>query len=143
MKRPGLFICSLLAALLLCFVAHARAQTIPQRANSSTAVGTAGAAVTCGPAVPSGSAAVLLNHLTGFTVMCGKASGTTAEAVVTITGTLEMMTFYLDELQTAPTFVAEDFTYPVVAPSHAAITISMPAVTSGGPCSCVALYAQF
>ncbi len=143
MRRSRVFICSLMVALLLFFAAHARAQTIPERANSSTAVGVAGASVSCGPAIPSGSAAVLLNHLTGFTVMCGKSSGTTAEAVITITGPLDVMTFYLDESQTAPTFVAEDFTYPVVAPSHAAITINMPAVTNGGPCSCVALYAQF
>ena len=141
MKRPVLFIYSLIIAIVLACVAHARAQSpIPFPAVCVGAVGTAAAAVSCGPAA---SGTPQSNRLTGFTVMCGKASGAAAEATVTITGLNTVLTYYIDESQTAPTFVAEDFTYPAVAPSGAAITIAMPAVTNGGPCSCVACYTQY
>ena len=146
MRRPVLFIYSLIVAVLLSCFAHAHAQDIPQRSRVASSVGVAAAAVTCGPAAPSGSQFPLINHLTGYTVMCGKASGATAEAAVTVTGLSGGTTTlgYIDESQTAPTFIAEDLTYPAIAVDGAtAIIISMPAVTNGGPCTCYAFYAQY
>ena len=144
MKRPVLFIYSLIIAIVLACVAHGYAQTIPQRANCVAAQGVAAAAVACSVPIPP---APLLQHLTAITVMCGKSSGATAEASVTITGlqgTTGTPTFYIDESTTAPTFVAEDFTFPVIdnMPSSA-ISLNMPAVTNGGPCSCLACYVTF
>jgi hypothetical protein len=144
MKRPILFIESLIIAIVLSCYAHAKAQTIPQRANCVAVQGAAAAAVACAVPVPP---APLLQHLTGVTVMCGKASGATAEASVTITGlggTTGTPTFYIDESQTLPTFVAEDFTFPIIdnMPSTP-ISVNMPAVTNGGPCSCLACYITY
>jgi hypothetical protein len=146
MKRPAIFIYSLIIAIVLACVAHAHAQTIPQRVRVARSVGAAGVAITCGPAAPSAAQQPLVNHLTGYTVMCGIASGATAEAAVTVTGLSGGTTTlgYIDESTTAPTFLAEDLTYPAIAvDGTTAIIISMPAVTNGGPCTCVAFYAQY
>jgi len=145
MKR-FLIVLSVGLLVWLVWIASAKAQTIPQRAKISAAVGSPAAAVSCGPAAPSGSTLPLVNHLTGYTVMCGKASGTTSEATVTVTGLSggTATLGYIDESQTGVSFIAEDLTYPAIAASgSSAITISMPAVTNGGPCTCVAIYAQY
>jgi hypothetical protein len=133
--------------LALVCLAVANAQTIPQRAKVVSAQASAAASVAC--AIPTPGATGQLMHLTGFTVMCGKASGSTSEGSITITGLSGSgtPTFYFDESQTQPVFVAEDFTYPMAeaAPSSVPtpIAVNVPAITNGGACSCVASYVQY
>jgi hypothetical protein len=145
MKRLRLL--AFLPVVALIWIAIAEAQMIPQRAKCVSAQGSAAASVAC--AVPTPALGLGLNGLTAFTVMCQEASGSTSQAAVTITGLSGSgtMTLYLQESQTSPTFVAEDFTYPVVeaAPSSVPtpISVNMPAVTNGGVCSCAACYVQY
>lgn len=140
MKSLRLF--AFLPFLALFFIAAAQAQTIPQRANCVSAQASAAASVSCGPAAVA-SGIIGNNNLTGFTVMCGPASGSTSLATITIAGPLQTLDYYLQQSTTAVSYVAEDFTYPVVAPAQVAIRVTMPAVTNGGVCTCVACYVVF
>ena len=128
-------------AALWCAVAHADSVQ-PPRASCSSATAAAAASVSCGP---SAAGSPQLVHLTAFTVICGPASGTTTAANVTISGLSGSGTpnYAILESQTLVSFASEDFSYPVAASFGSGITVSFPAVTNGGACSCIACYVTY
>ena len=122
----------LLSALCLTFLlprlALANCGTVSQVSVS----GAPGQAVTTTLAPQSG----YTWHLQNFFVACGKATGATPEVDLTITGLTgdTVPTYPINESTAGTVWASDEFNGISAVVANYAITISMPAVTNGGPC---------